>query len=110
MDEYSFPKFLKSVEDLSFLDMDEKARDRQRELERLLKKGRKKLADYDTAAHLLKGIVGFRFWLATGGKPNSLTDDEFLLLEPICQKLIKRGFPPFKPTWLDVFNRTRPKT
>lgn len=106
-DDYSFPEFLKSVEDLSVDEMNATAFRRMRELESLLKRGRKKFSHYDEAESLIRQLGGFRFFLAQGGKADGLTESEFALFEPICRKLIERGFPPYKSTWLDVFKRTR---
>jgi hypothetical protein len=107
-DDYSLPKFLKSVEDLSVDEMNSTALRRMRELESVLKRGRKKSPHYDEAERLFRQLGGFRAFLAQGGKVDSLTESEFALFEPICRKLIERGFPPYKSTWLDVFKRPRP--
>jgi hypothetical protein len=106
MNDYSFSEFLKSIEDLDFFHMDEKARYRKQELERLLNKG-KKSPNYYEVANLFRQIKGVRYWFAASEKAAGLTDEEFLLLEPICRKLIEKGL--FKATALDVFARLRQK-
>lgn len=105
MNDYNFPSFLRSVGDLGFREMDEAARVRKVELERLLKRGRKKFPEYGPAADLLRQIISLRFWLASGYRPAELTDDEFLQLEPICRKLIEKSH--LKGAALDEFIRTR---
>lgn len=89
---YNFGDFIEEVKDLDLPEIRRIADQKCQQLENLSWgiKGAVERRAQGSAA-LVEKVKGLLFWLNTGIKPAGLTDDEFILLEKVCIKLIEKG-------------------
>jgi hypothetical protein len=95
--DFEFSKFLESVKHLDWLELDQAADRKKRELEKF-KNGQ---PHWHAACRLAEQIRGLRFWMATNGRPGGMSPEDFGLLRPICQKFVHEGV--LNPEALDLF-------
>lgn len=110
MRDYDFAQFVKSIEDSSFFEAAAKsdAEIRVAESDAKRESRKKRSIDRDSRpARYRDQIGGLLFWFHSCQKANGLTNSEFLLIEPLCQKLVSKG--QLKKEALDVFEGVKKK-
>lgn len=99
---YSINELLEQIKDMDWPAMRDAVSKEGREAERRSEKGigadeavRRGSREY---ARILRGLA---FFLQGGGKPAGVSDSEFQLFRPVCERLVEKG--QFKPETLELF-------
>lgn len=105
MRQYDFQAFLKSISDLSYLEMIREAEREAMAVDHALSPGRgrkgiDKQHKYEAAKYReIQG--GFLFFLRYGIKPAGISDWDFQSFRPVIEKLVEKG--QLKSTILSLF-------
>lgn len=92
-DDYSFSEFLKSIEDFNFIEAFAKTSEEKRSAEYLARREfhkSKNQQNYQVIRYE-KQLGDLLFWFYGGTKPAGLSETEFQLIKPFCEKLIEKG-------------------
>jgi hypothetical protein len=103
MIDFNFKEFLDGIEDSDFFQAAQRTEQELRSVEPFARREfRKREIQRDTRpgkyADKLKGLL---FWFHSAMKPAGLSENEFQLIKPLCEKLVQKG--QLKPLALDAF-------
>jgi hypothetical protein len=99
--DFDFLAFIRTIKDSDLDTMNTRAKGEMNEAEASYKRAVKARKDPSREGEYIKALQGFRFILATGGKPDGPSEEDFQGCRPAIQALVDRGV--LKPSVLSIF-------